>query len=123
MLCIVPTIVDEIRRYSSELCATWLRKLGVVRNEAHAGTDFVGPQCKTILAEIDALREMTSPAAREHFLDSRDATTPQQRRDAATEPPDPHEQKSSVPESDHVVREVRILQCCSALENFHNIIA
>ncbi len=49
MLGIVPTLVDEVERVDAEKCATWLRKLGVVHNDAHAGADFVGPQCKKIL--------------------------------------------------------------------------
>ncbi len=49
MLGIVPTLVDEVERVDAEKCATWLRKLGVVRNDAQAGADFVGPQCKKIL--------------------------------------------------------------------------
>ncbi len=120
MLGVVATVIDEIERCDNEMCASFLRELGVRRNEAHAGTDFVGPECKKILEKVDKLVEKTSSAARTKFEHSREGSTPEQRRTRANPPPDPHEPKMCVPRR-VIDRHVRVLQCCSALSNFHDV--
>ncbi len=70
---------------------------------------------------IDTLLEMTTLEARAKFERSRAESTPQQRRDSAQPPPDPHESKTSEPDS-LVDIDVRVLQCCCALANFNDVI-
>ncbi len=93
MLCVVPTCVDEVNRCDKAMCAAWLRELGVRRNDAHAGTDFIGPECKKILDGVDKLAEKTSDEARAKFKRSREEYTPEERLKRAVAPPDPHDPK------------------------------
>ena len=90
------------------------------RNDAHAGTDFIGPECKKILDGVDKLAAMTSVEARAMSKRSLEESTVEERRQCAPPPPDPHEAKENVPDDELQVH-LRVLRCCSAMSNFNHI--
>ena len=90
------------------------------RNDTHSGTDFIGPECNKILDSVDKLAEKTSDEVRAKFKRSSEEYTPDERRDRAVAPQDPHKPKQCVPR-DVLDVHVRVLQYCSAMSNFNNI--
>ncbi len=120
MLGVVPTCVDEVKRCAKPMCASWLRELGVLRNDRHACADFIEPECKTIFDCVETLVNMTTEAALTKFKLTRADSTPDERRESAPAPPDPQEQKLPMPRL-VLDRQVNVLQCCSdeQLQRYH----